>query len=184
MTKLDVNQSLASFVTVDVSATVGQALTKLRNADNDFIMITKEWDEQKVPVSILREAALMRLASEQEQKLEQLLGQFPPILTADEDDLEEEKLSDVLTILGRTESPGLVVRLPNNAFGIISRGTVARAIPLEEIVYVGAERATNQVGVLPRSYICRQCSPERRKPARVGGPPDCDVFSHGEMEEE
>ncbi len=184
MTKLDVNQLLASYVTVDVSESVGQALTRLRNDNKDFIMITKKWDEQDVPVSVLGEPALMRLASEQNQKLEQLLGEFPPILTVDEDDLEDEFFIDALTILGKTDSPGLVVRLLDNTLGIVSRRTVARVVPLEEIAFVGAERAANTVGVLPRTYICRKCDPERRKPARVGGPPNCDVFSHGAMEEE
>lgn len=187
MKKLDVHKSLASYVTIDVSESVAQALTKLRNADNDFIMVTQKWDEQAepVPVSVLKEAALMGMAAQPNQKLSQLLEQFPPLLTINEEDLDDDYLSAVLTILGETESQGFVVRLTNDFLGILSRASVARAVPLEQIVYVGPERGVaGEVGVPPRSYVCRQCTPERRKIIRVGGPPNCEVWSHGSMEEE
>jgi len=185
MKNLDVHKSLASYVTVDITESVAEALTKLRNADSDFIMITQKWGEQVVPVSVLREPALMDMAAQQNQKLQQLLERFSPILTINEGDLDDDYLSDVLTILGETDSAGFVVRLADNSLGILSRASVARALPLEEIVHVGSERGiAGGIGVPARSYVCRQCTPERRKIIRVGGPPDCDVWSHGEMEEE
>ena len=182
---LDVQKSLASYITADVTESVAEALTKLRIAGKDFILITQKWNEQTVPMSVLREPALMGIAVQQDQKLGELLDRLPPILTASDSDLNDDFLSEVLTILGTTASPGLVVRLPGNTLGIISAGSVARAVPLNEIVNVGPERGiAGQIGVPPRTYICRQCRPERRRRLRVGGPPDCDVWSHGPMEEE
>ena len=186
MTNLDVQKSLSSFVTADVSESVAEALTKLRNADKDFMMITRKSNGQEVPVSVLGESSLIGMATEQDQKLDQLLSRLPPILTVTEPDLADDYLSDVLTILGKTESPGLVIRFPDDKLGIVSTSAVARALPLEEIAYVGPERGggAGQIGVPARTYVCRQCKPERRKRPSVGGPPDCDVWSHGAMEEE
>ena len=185
MTNLDVQQSLAEYVTADVNESVADTLTKLRNANLDFILVTKKWDEQDIPVSVLREPALIRLATNQEQKLEELLKDFPPMLRLNESQLGDDDLTEVLTILGATNSPGVVVHLANNFLGIVSRASLARAIPLEDIALAGRERGTvGAIGVPARSYICNQCVPERRKLIRVGGPPDCDVWSHGPMEEE
>lgn len=185
MANLDVQESLAEFVIADVNESVGDTLTKLRNANLDFIVVTKKWDQQDIPVSVLREPALISLATEQDQKLEELLKDFPPMLMLEESELGDDDLPDVLTILGKTNSPGVVVHLPNNFLGIVSRASLARAVRLEDIALAGRERNTvGAIGVPPRSYICNQCVPERRKLIRVGGPPDCDVWSHGPMEEE
>ena len=125
---LDVQKSLASYITADVTESVAEALTKLRRADKDFILITQKWNEQTVPMSVLREPALMGIAVQQDQKLDQLLDRLPPILTLGVNELDDDYLSEVLTILGETGSPGLVVHLPDNTLGIVSTRVVARAV--------------------------------------------------------
>ena len=185
MKNLDVHKSLASYVTAEITESVAEALTKLRNADKDFIIVTQQCNEQVVPVSILEEPALMGMAAQQNQKLDQLLERFPPLLTINEGDLDDENLSDVLTILVATESPGFVVLLPDGSLGILSKASVSRAVPLEEIVHIGPERGiAGEISVPARSYVCRKCKPERRKIIRVGEPPKCDVWSHGSMQTE
>src|SRR5688572_30598115 len=139
---MDINELLENFLRVDVSASVREVLTQLRNSERQFIMVTKtEGGQSNLPMSLVKESRLVNLATNPEQTLDQLLSALPPVLVMDEDDLNDENLADVLSILGGSHAPGTVVRLRNHALGMVSRASLARAIPLEAIAVVGGERS-------------------------------------------
>lgn len=182
---MDITKKLSPFVAVEKTASVAAALATLRGADAEFILVTAKVNQPKEaqPFSVLREAELIALADNGSQKLSGLLPKCPPLLVVEDDDLKPEGASrDILNVLMRTGAACAVVHLKDASLGVVSAQAFARLIPIKDIALMKPEKM--EASVSARTYVCLQCAPPRRKRPRTGGPPNCDVWSHGVMQPE
>jgi len=183
--KLDLVENLEPFVLIPTSASVAEALTALREADAPFAVI----GDTNQPQTLLQEDHLADLADEEDRPLVELLDQFPPLLVVDGDveSLDTEDLKQFAYLLNQTRAPGLVVYQHNQVIGVVSRGTVAGALPLTAITSIGTKRLYGDASVPARTFICRKCNPPppRRRPREGDEAPICPRdWLHGPMERE
>jgi hypothetical protein len=180
----DLKKNMQPYASVKAEVSVAEGLTTLRESGKEFLLITVTANDPpgEQPASVLREDKLIELAKNQGQKLSELLETLPPLLELEGDALPYEDLSELLTVLGMTRAAAFVVRSAGGPVGVVPRSAVARALPPEEIAFVGSERGEMRTSA--RTYICRKCKPARRKRPMTGGAPTCDVWSHGTMQQE
>lgn len=162
--------------------TVVEALIQLRRSTGLFAIV----NDVNRPQALLRDEYLTILPEGEDVLLASILDRLPPLITVD---AEVESLNtDELKVFGRLlfemKSPGLVVLRKDKPVGTISRGDIARAIPLKTIVTsrtrFGANNPPTQF-MQHCTFVCQQCQSRRR-------PRECDIAplcpkdpDHGEM---
>jgi hypothetical protein len=181
---LEMKKHLEPFISIQVTATVAEALALLRNKIYTFALVY----DAKSPQALLRESHLVSLVGKENHALSQVLDHFPALLMIDEDDegLNAQDVKELALLLKRTSAAGLVVHRGDRVIGIVTRTTIANTLSLETIPYISSERANElpgNIGVPPRTFICRKCQPVRiRRPRQGGEIPQCP--KHGKMDQE
>jgi len=183
--KLQLAENLEPFVLIPTSASVAEATTKLQKADATFAVV----GDTNHPQTLLMEDHLAVLTDEEDRPLADLLDRLPPLLVVDGDveGLDTEDLKQFAYLLQQTKAPGLVVYQDNQVIGVVSRGTIAGALPLTAITSTGTKRLYGDASVPARTFICRKCNPPppRRRPRQGDEAPTCPRdWLHGPMERE
>lgn len=181
---LIMKKHLEPFISIQVTATVADVLTQLRNKGVAFALV---YDAKRLQ-ALLQESHLVSLVDNQNLALSQVLDYFPPLLIVDDDaeGLNTQDVKELALLLKRTSAAGLVVYQDDRVIGIVSRTTIANTLTLETIPYISSKRADElpgNIGVPPRTFICRKCQPVRIRRPRLGGKiPQCP--EHGKMDQE
>lgn len=181
---LEMKKYLEPFISIQVTATVAETLAQLRSKGVAFALV----HDAKNPRALLQESHLVSLVGKENEVLSQVLDHFPPLLIVDEDaaGLDMQDVKELALLLKRTSAAGLVVYQDNHLTGMVTRTTIANALTLDTIPYTSSERAyelSGNIGVPPRTFICRKCLPPRiRRPRQGAGIPRCP--EHGKMDQE
>lgn len=159
---LDVAKSLESFTFIAGSTSVAEALALLRKAGVAFAIVGDISHLQ----TLVRESHLVSAASTENRSLAESLEHFPPLLLVDGEVtvLDAEELKQLAVLLQRTKAAGLVVYQGNQVRGIISRKTIANALPLTAIPLPGSERLYGLPQTPAQAYICHKCEQEDPPP--------------------
>jgi CBS domain-containing protein len=162
--------------------TVREALSEFKRSTGLFAVV----NEANRPQALLRDEYLTILSEGEDVPLASILDRLPPLITVDAEveSLNTNELKMFGRLLFETKSPGLVVLRKNEPVGTISRGDIARAIPLKTIVTGRTRFGSNTPPVQFVQYcnfVCQQCQ-SRRRPRECDTPPLCPKDpDHGEM---
>ena len=178
-------EHMEKLISLSDQLSVGEALAQVRRSNGIFAVVK----ENQHPQALLRDEYLS-IISDEEVKLAQVLHRLPPLLTIDAEveSLSMNDLKGFSRLLYETKSPGIVVLKNDKAVGAISRGEIARALPLTTVARVtGKPRFGGGAGQFVQycTYICRQCPPPppRRRPRECDVAPICPREpDHGEMD--
>ncbi|SRR6266571_3604978 len=177
-----------TFVTLDAKTSVTQALKKLRKVRAHFAVVTAHDGLQ----AIVRDKHLSVFADDQQRSLATILSQLPPLLIVSGtfEALDIEDIKHFALVLQLTNAPCLTFYKEKQVVGIVSRRSIARALPLSALPPTSKKGLYGDPVTPPRIYICRKCEksdppPPRQLPREGDTIPDCPKhWLHGLMERE
>lgn len=183
MEEFKIRENMEPITSVPASTTLADAQQLVNQVTGVFVVV----GDSNQPHALLRDEYLSILTGDQDRTLGDLLDRFPALVAVDADvqNLSTKDLTDFSQLLAATTAPGVAVLENNKAIGIITRGTIARALPLSALIQVAGANVRTVLVLDSCIYVCRQC-PEphpKRRPRQCDVAPVCpkDV-THGPME--
>ena len=185
MAEFRIKEKMEPVTSVLASTTLADAQQLAHQVTGVFAVV----DQEDQPHTLLRDEYLSILTGDQSRTLGELLHRFPALLTVDVElqKLSIKDLTDFSQLLAATKGPGVAVLANNKAIGVLTRGAIARALPLSALTEVGNVRGVRAENLALKGciYVCRRC-PEphpRRRPRQCDVAPLCPrTLSHGSME--
>ena len=180
-----IQEKMENVKSVRASTTLADALKLAHKAFGVFAVV----DDEDQPHALLRDEYLSILTDDQSKTLGELLERFPALLTVDVEleKLSNKDLTDFSQLLAVTKAPGVAVLEDNKVIGVITRGEIARALPLSALTEGGTVRGVSAESLKLKGciYICRKCNKPhpRRLPRQCDVVPVCPrTLAHGPME--
>lgn len=165
---------IESFIHIPQTASVAEALNALETSQATYAVVGDGKETQ---------ALLSRLHLEKLEKTRILtdLSKLSLLLVVDDNQWTIKRVKKISQLLKKNKNCyGVVIYQQSEVRGVISRGSVAKALPIDS-----SEKMYGDSQVPVRTYICRQCAPPTYALPRHGGAPICPKnLLHGQMQEE
>ena len=164
---------IESFINILGTASVAEALDALEASEASYAVI----GEAKNPQTLLSKPQLEQL---EKTRILAELPELPLPLVVDGNHWKIEQVKKISQLLKKNKACcGLVIYQQAEVTGVISRASVAKALPLSR------ERIYGDSQVPVRTYVCRKCAPFTYFFPRQGDTPTCPKdWLHGLMEQE
>lgn len=163
-----------SFIHISSTVSVAEALNVLNASNYSYAVI----GDAQHPQTLFSKAQLDKF--EKTYMLGEL-PELPILLLVDGSQWTIEQVKKISQLFKQNKACcGLVIYQQARVTGVISRVSVAKALPLNS-----GERIYGDPQVSVRTYICRQCAPPTYAFPRQGDTPTCPKdWLHGSMEQE